>query len=283
MTPVEGDFLEVARTLAVTASRRLMELRQTPLVKTRKADHSLVTNADHEADRIIRLGLREHFPDHAILTEESGVDGNPQSEYLWVVDPLDGTKAYVKGISGFSVMIGLLREGRPFAGVVADPWERHVYEAIRGGGAFHTLNGRRVRAQVSNRREWLDMPLITSTEFPEVLARAIKEKLPCPWLEAINSVGIKIGVLVRQQADLYVNHHRVHYWDTVAPQIILEEAGGVFSLSDGRPLVYDVMGNYRHPAPTVASNGQRHGDFLKILAEIFPKNPLPRQGGRKRP
>src|SRR5882672_1303565 len=102
-----NSFLEVARELALQASARLMELRLSPLQKTRKADHSLVTNADHEADRIIREGLRKAFPDHAILTEESVMDGLADSEYVWVVDPLDGTKAYVNGTSGFSVMIGL--------------------------------------------------------------------------------------------------------------------------------------------------------------------------------
>src|SRR5688572_30214788 len=124
---MSAEFLAVARDLALQAGRRLMELRQTELVRERKADRSLVTNADHEADRIIRTGLRQQFPDHAILTEESGLDGDPDSTFVWMVDPLDGTRAYAKGTHGFSVMIGLLKEGRPFAGVVMDPWEGHLY------------------------------------------------------------------------------------------------------------------------------------------------------------
>jgi myo-inositol-1(or 4)-monophosphatase len=66
------------------------------LVKQRKADRSLVTNADHTADEIIRAGLKKHFPNHSILTEESGLEGDFNAEFVWVVDPLDGTKAYVE-------------------------------------------------------------------------------------------------------------------------------------------------------------------------------------------
>jgi 3'(2'), 5'-bisphosphate nucleotidase len=264
-----SEFIDVARQLAEDAGRRVMELRQTTLVKERKADHSLVTNADHEADRIIRSGLQRHFPTHAILTEESGIEGDRQSEYLWVVDPLDGTKAYARGTAGFSVMIGLLRKGKPYAGVVKDPWEGYLYEALSREGAYSSFKGKREHLNVSKKRDWEEMPLVTSTDFPESLAKAIKARLPSPWIPAINSVGIKVGLLVRQLADLYVNHHAVHYWDTVAPQIILEEAGGVFSFSDGRPLSYNLAGDFRHGSPTVASNGQRHRDLIGVLKPLM--------------
>jgi 3'-phosphoadenosine 5'-phosphosulfate (PAPS) 3'-phosphatase len=264
-----SEFVEVARELAVRAGHRLMELRQTELVKTRKPDRSLVTNADHEADQIIRSGLRARFPQHAILTEESGIDGPREAEYVWVVDPMDGTKAYVRGTSGFSVMIGLLKQGKPYAGVVMDPWEGHLYDAEHGAGSFHTLNGRRERVTVSSRRQWREMPLVTSTGFPDSMASAIKALVPCPWLPAINSVGIKVGLLVRQVADLYVNHHAVHYWDTVAPQIILEEAGGIFTFSEGQPLIYDLRGEFQHEGPTLASNGQRHEEFIQKIAGLM--------------
>ena len=85
----------------------------------------------------------------------------------------------------------------------------------------------------------------------------------------MNSVGIKVGLLVRQTADIYVNHHAVHYWDTVAPQVILEEAGGIFTFSDGRPLAYDLNSQFQHDAPTLASNGQRHSEFVSIIRGLF--------------
>lgn len=265
----ENDFLEVARQLAIEAGRCLMALRQTALVKERKADRSLVTNADRDADRLILTGLRQNFPQHAFLTEESGLEGDPGAEFVWAVDPLDGTKAYARGEAGFSVMIGLWRHGRPHLGVVMDPVENRLYDAVRGGGAHETHSGKRTALQVSKRREWTDMPIVTSTDFPKEFSSKIQENLPCPWRPAINSVGIKVGLLVRQEADLYFNHHAVHYWDTVAPQVILEEAGGVFTLADGQPLVYDLRSQHRHAGPTLASNGQRHTDFIQAIAPLL--------------
>ncbi len=248
-----------------------MELRLTTLTKEHKADRSLVTNADHEADRIIREGLLKAFPDHAVITEESGLQGNAHTQYVWIVDPLDGTKAYVNGTPGFSVMIGLMKEGRPYLGIVADPWEGHLYEAVRGLGAFHTLNGRRTRVRVSDRKRFLEMPLITSTGFPEEQAKKIRAALPCPCRPSINSVGIKVGLLVRQQADIYLNHHAVHYWDTCAPQVILEEAGGIFTYLDGQPLLYHMEKTFHHARPTLATNGPQHSELVRELSPYFQK------------
>ncbi len=263
------EFVDVARRLAIEAGRRLMELRQAPLTQSRKADHSVVTNADHAADQIIREGLRAAFPAHAILTEESGFHGDPSAEYVWLVDPMDGTRAFIRNKEGFSVMIGLLRNGQPYAGVVMDPWQDRLYDALKGEGTFHTYQGQRERVQVSQRSDWAAMPLVTSTGFPEPTAQKIKAQLPTPWIPAVNSVGIKVGLLVRQEADLYVNHHSVHYWDTAAPQIILEEAGGQFTFHNGTPLVYHLNSDFRHGAPTVATNGRQHAEFVRIIEPLL--------------
>lgn len=260
-------FLGIAQPLAVKAAQRLMELRLEPLERNRKPDHSLVTNADHEADRILRSGLREAFPDHAILTEESGLEGSIQSEYMWVIDPLDGTRAYVKGVAGFSVMVGLLQRGKPFAGIVVDPLEGHIYEAVLGKGCFHTLKNQQRQVSVSKRSQFIKMPVVTSTGFPEKYAAALKAGFTGEWLAPINSVGIKVGLLVRQVGDIYINHHSVHYWDTCAPQIILEEAGGQFSFMDGRPLTYDLTGSYQHDGPSLATNATRHSDAIQIVRD----------------
>jgi 3'(2'), 5'-bisphosphate nucleotidase len=261
-----NSFIDVARDLAQEAGRRIMILRESPLVRQQKSDHSLVTNADLEADRIIRNGLKKAFPDHSILTEESGLDGSAGAEYLWVVDPVDGTRAYAKGVAGYSVMIGLLKEGRPYAGVVFDPLERHLYEAVRNEGTTHLYNKTRTQVRVSTRDALNEMPVITSPGFPKESEKDLRPRLPGPWIPAVNSVGIKVGYLVRQLADIYINHHHVHYWDTCAPQIILEEAGGEITFLDGKPLQYDLAGKiYRHSGPTLATNKTRHRDILDML------------------
>jgi fructose-1,6-bisphosphatase/inositol monophosphatase family enzyme len=264
-----SEFLEAARPIALEAGQRVLELRRSPLIKERKADYSIVTNADKEADALIQGGLRKAFPGHTMLTEESGMLGDPGAEYVWVIDPIDGTRAYARGTPGFSVMIGLMKRGKPFAGIVYDPSENVLFEAQTGLGSWVVIDGKSIKAQVSNRREWPELRLITSTDFPPVLTARLKDKLPGVTVPSLNSVGVKIGQLVRQAADLYVNHHAYHYWDSLAPQVILEEAGGVFTYADGRPLLYDLQSDFQHPAPPIASNGQRHSEFVRIVSEIL--------------
>lgn len=266
------NCLSTATRLAQEATRVVMELRTGPISKTRKEDRSWVTEADLRSDKIIREGLAQAFPDHSILTEESGLSGKTGSDWIWVVDPLDGTKAYAKGIHGFSVMVGLLKEGQPHLGVVVDPIEGLLYEAIRGHGAWLTSlgkeGGKKTRLKVSDRNKPSEMRLVTSRDVPQEMIEKIRSVLNGPLCAPINSVGIKVGLIVRQEADIYVNPHSVHYWDTCAPQILLEEAGGRFTRLDGKPLTYAMDGKPSHDALTLATNGTLHSEIAGLLSGI---------------
>lgn len=262
-----AGFLPPVRELALKAGKRIMELIHTDLIRERKADKSLVTNADHAANDILLEGLRKAFPGHRILSEETGLEGPSGAESVWLVDPLDGTRAFARGVAGFSVMVGLLRKGRPVLGVVYDPLEGFLYEAARGSGCFLWEGGQRAPARVSDRNEWAEMPLITSTDFPERLRLLLAQGIPSPFLAPLNSVGVKVGYMVRRKADIYVNHHPMNYWDSCAPLAILEEAGGRMTDWDGRPLRYPLDGAHRHPGPTLATNNHRHDELLALLAK----------------
>jgi 3'(2'), 5'-bisphosphate nucleotidase len=271
VTAGAAAFLPAVRALCLEAGRAVMALRGGPLEKSHKPDHSLVTNADHAANDILRRGLRAAFPDHAVLSEETGFEGPSASPRVWLVDPLDGTRAYARGRAGFSVMVGLIEAGRPVAGVVYDPLEDRLYEAARGGGAFQTIGGRRAPLHVSRREALADMPVITSTGFPEEAKGILAGAFPGPWLAPINSVGVKVGWVARGDADIYLNHHNVHLWDTAGPQAILEEAGGVITLWDGSPLAYDFSRSTVHPGPTLATNGPRHAEASAALQATVKK------------
>jgi 3'(2'),5'-bisphosphate nucleotidase len=263
-----SPLLEAARTAAFEAGRRVMELMRLPLETSRKADQSLVTNADHAANRIICDALKSQFPDHGILSEETGWEGPRDPDYLWIIDPLDGTRAFASGIAGFSVMIGLLRGGHPEAGVVYDPRAQTLFEAERGGGAYLVAPGRRTPLRVSKRSEWMAMPVITSKGFSPEVQRNLEQKCGSRFLEPINSVGVKVGYLVRQLADIYLNSHPVHMWDTCAPLVILEEAGGRMTHWDGSPLRYSMDGDYQHRQGTVATSGVRHEELIALLQDL---------------
>lgn len=262
-----SQYLQIALQLAIDAAQAVMEIRRRGNIsQNRKEDHSLVTEADLRADQIIREGLAKHFPDHGILTEEHGLSGRTGSDWVWIIDPLDGTKAYAKGIAGFSVMVGLLHQGQPVLGVVVDPLEDRRYEAVQGAGAFLTERGKKTRLQASKRDQLHEMPLVTSTDCPKEFLDKLRGQLACPMITPINSVGIKIGLLVRQVADIYLSHHPVHYWDSCAPQIILEEAGGRLTYLDGTPLDYSMGRSYEHQKLILASNGTQHAELVARLA-----------------
>lgn len=263
------SFLNRAKALALQASGEVLSLLHQPIHQERKQDQSLVTAADLKSDAIIREGLSRSFPDHAVLTEENGIVGPKDAEFVWLIDPLDGTKAFAKGIAGFSVMVGLLKNGRPEMGVVVDPMEERLYEAVRGGGAFETHKGIKRSIHVSRRDRFEEMPLVVSTGFPEEKMKELRRSFSGPLVNPINSVGIKVGLLVRQEADVYISHHSVHYWDTCAPQAILEEAGGVMTELNGMPLRYDLSGDYSHNALTLATNGRRHEDLRRLSEPLF--------------
>ena len=275
----DASFLSTASKLAQEAAQAVLKFYQEPLEKNRKEDRSFVTDADLRSDEILRKGLGKAFPDHRVLTEEDGLSGNADSEYVWLIDPLDGTSAFVKGIPGFCVMVGLLKAGRPCLGVVVDPLEGSIYEAVSGEGAFLIRKGGRSRLKVSTRDDFSEMPLVTSTGISPERLEEVRKKIPSPLYHPINSVGIKVGLLVRQMADIYVSHHSVHLWDTCAPQVILEEAGGRITYADGGPLRYDLLSDHDHRNLIVASNGARHQDLVRQLTSrgdgqdsIFPQS-----------
>ncbi len=265
----EKELLETASRLAQQASQKVMELLKGPISQGRKEDHTIVTEADLRSDEIIRGGLSKAFPDHAILSEEDGLSGNPDSEWTWLIDPLDGTKAYAKGIAEFSIMVGLLKKKTPYLGVVVDPLGGLVYEAVKGEGAWIQSKGDRRRVHVSERREFSRMPLVVSTGCPSDPLEKTRTLLKGPVLPPINSVGIKVGLLVRSQADIYISHHPVHLWDTCAPQVILEEAGGQLTALDGSPLIYAPAKKQSHDVLILGSNGTRHADLARLIAPIF--------------
>jgi myo-inositol-1(or 4)-monophosphatase len=126
----------------------------------KKSDVDVVTEADRKSERAVMKRIRQAFPDHAILAEESGGTRAPVAGYCWIIDPLDGTTNFAHGIPIFSVSIGLLLDGEPVQALVVDPTRGEWFYAKRGGGA--SLNRKRIR--VSGAKKLLDSLLLTG--FP---------------------------------------------------------------------------------------------------------------------
>jgi len=225
------------------------------------------TEADLASNRIILERLKKHnFP---ILSEESVDDkARLNSEYVWMVDPLDGTSDFVGKTDEFSVMIGLVKDGNPILGVVYEPAKKIMYFAEKGKGAFMEKDGPVFKLEVSNKSKFKDMTILFSRNH--LLDSDIKlcENLKIGKQIKRGSTS-KMCVIARGDAEIYVNtSDRTGEWDTCAPQVILEEAGGKVTDMDGNNLRY----NKKIPKNKngfVATNKTRHNDIVRELNNII--------------
>lgn len=208
--------------------------------KTNKADRSPVTKADLASNRVILAELATEFPDDAVRSEEALDRGTVQTaDRTWIVDPLDGTKEFLSQNGEFSVMIGLVRAGKPVLGVVYLPALDRMFSAVEGEGCYR---------EDAQGRELLEAPqadsdnirLVGSRSHPDALVQQLCVELNIEDMSPCGSVGVKCSRIAEGRRDLYV--HPVPYlkeWDTCAPEVILREAGGWVSDCVGDPLEYN--------------------------------------------
>ncbi len=201
-----------------------------------KGANDFVSEVDRAAEKEVIFHLSKAYPDHAFLGEESGATGNPDSEYRWIIDPLDGTTNFLRGIPHFAVSIACEYRGKIEHGVVVDPVRREEFVASRGRGA--QLNGRRMRV---SKRANLDTALI-GTGIPFLERQA--QYLPA-YTEVLKTLaGGSAGIRRAGAASLdlaYVAAGRLDAfwepglsaWDIAAGSLLIREAGGLLSDFNG--------------------------------------------------
>jgi len=187
---------------------------------------------------------------------------------LWLVDPIDGTKDYIRGWDGFSVMIGLCVDGRPVMGVVHQPTLDRTFFATPDGGA-HVLNaGKLAPLAVSKVVAAGEARLVSSASHRSSDVDKVKEQLGIADEQQVGSVGVKLCLIASGVRDLYVNPSpKTKAWDTCAPEAILGRAGGRLTDVFGAPIEYG--GTLRHSRGLVASNGEIHDEVVTKLAHLF--------------
>jgi histidinol-phosphatase len=220
-----------------------------------KADHSPVTVADRESEALLRTTLLTRFPGDGFLGEESG-DTPGSTGYRWIIDPIDGTRSYVRGVPLWATLVGLEYKGEQIAGVAEVPALGQTYRALRGEGAYR--NDRRIH--VSDVTEMAKAHLFYSSVSWFVKAGRQKTFLDlAAQTERQRGYGDFYGfVLVAQGAGDIMLEHGCHIWDLAALQVIVEEAGG--RMTDWRG-----ERNIAH-SDVVASNGRLHDAALNLLA-----------------
>ena len=274
--------LEVAIDLARSAGAAILEQYKGPLDVEHKNlddDFEPVTQADRIANELIVTGLQREFPGDGILAEES-VDTSRRLDKsrVWMVDPLDGTNGFIAGNGDFAVQIGLAEHGEPIVSVVYLPLTGVLYRAVQGEGTWiERPELETERAQVSNNSDVSNMRLAASRSHRSVRMNKVVERFGFREEVQRGSVGIKVGLLIERQSDVYIHlSPRTKQWDTCAPQLILTEAGGLMTDLFGEPLNYNVP-DVQNRNGLVASNGRAHDQIIATLAPLlaeFGRHPV---------
>jgi histidinol-phosphatase len=248
------DLMEFAVDAAWQAGKITLEYFQTPIVPDMKADASPVTIADRRAEERLREMIAARFPDHGVLGEEYG-ETAPGAAYRWILDPIDGTASFVRGVPLYGVLVALEFEGEPVVGVANLPALGELVYAARGEGCY--WNGRRARVSPVAR---LDEALVLTTD-PSSMAHygrdAAYTRL-CAASRAQRTWGDCYGhILVATGRAEAMLDPIMKIWDCAALLPILVEAGGTFTDWSGHPT---------HAAPEALST---NGVLLdQILGEI---------------
>lgn len=258
-------FLDIATEAAMAAGGVLESyLGKLEAVEEKGRPGDLVTEADKASEAAILPVLRRHFPHHQILAEESGQLGDTASEYLWAIDPLDGTTNYAHQYPFFAVSIGLLIDGVPQVGVIFDPFHQELFRAARGLGA--TRNRRPI--QVSKTTQLSKSLLVTGFAYDR------RETADNNYAEFCHLTHLTQGVRRSGSASLDLAHvacgrldgyweRGIQPWDIAAGVVLVEEAGGQVSAYDYSPLVI-------HSGRILATNGCLHQAISQELGQVTP-------------
>ncbi len=222
-----------------------------------KGFRDIVTEADVAAQDAIVTVLRQHFPEHGLLSEENLATASA-SEHVWVIDPLDGTVNYSRHMPCFAVSIALVTRGEPELGVVFDPLHNRLFAAERGQGA--TLNGQALRvstrahtAQAVVGLDWARDPLVRGR-----LLNSLNRVAPqVGTVRAIGSAALALCYVAAGWLDAYF-HLALQAWDQAAAGLIIREAGGTITDPFGAAWSFTTPG-------CVASNGLIHSAIVELI------------------
>jgi len=221
---------------------------------------NIVTEIDKKAEAAIIQYIKKEFPAHGILAEESGADKS-SSEYVWVIDPIDGTSNFAHGLPIFSVSIGVQKNGETICGIVYDVMRDAMYSAELGSGAF--VNNKKISVSTnSNLQESLlvtgfpydiiENPGDTVEKFTAFLTRSRA-------VRRLGSAAIDLAYVAAGVFDGFWERS-LNPWDICAGKLLVEEAGGVVTDYSGNPI--SIVTNQ-----ILASNGKVHSEMVNILSK----------------
>ncbi len=258
MTGEKERYLEVALTAAREASDYIQEQSKHTRQINFKGTTDLVTQADRGSEKIILRHIEVAFPQHSIITEESS-GKQLDTEFIWIIDPLDGTTNFIHGYPFYAVSIALFQDDSPLIGVVSDVFHKQIYSAVLGEGAFR--DGEKISVTGTS----ILQKALLATGFPYIhneiwhrnmeLFREFTDR--CQGVRRAGAAAIDLCHVASGWLDGFWEHG-LQPWDTAAGILIVEEAGGKISQIDGSE--FSIFDNN-----IVASNESLHEEMLTIL------------------
>ncbi len=237
------------------------------------APADITTVADSESQEIVLKHLVAAFPNDSFSAEErtATLSGKPATgDRLWIVDPIDGTRGFARKNGEFSVMIGFVHDGEIALGIVHQPARDRLTYATSGGGCWRVDGGSSQPCRVTSTGTMDGATLTTSHSKPGKPSRAKLALRPGSVVESY-SAGIKLALVARGEADVYVNsYEKFHDWDICAGHILVTEAGGRVSGLAGETLVYGTPGAWQTKG-LIATNGPLHEEAIKRWRESPPE------------
>ncbi|MES2430316.1 MAG: inositol monophosphatase family protein [Bacteroidota bacterium] len=227
-------------------------------ISNKEGINNLVTEADHAAEKAIIDIIKNDYPDHFILSEEAG-EIVTDSEYKWIIDPIDGTVNFSNGIPICCVSIGLEHNGKMVMGAVYNPLMNEFYFAQKGFGA--TLNDKKI--SVSNKTELIKCCMVTGFPYSyldmpngplETFEKFIRKGVP---VRRLGSAAIDLCWVAAGRFDAFFEHS-LSPWDSAAGYLMVEEAGGKVTDMEGNPYS-------PYQKKIIASNGKVHDELVRVV------------------
>lgn len=263
---LKEDF-DLAREAVLKAGEIALENLRTKNFKTwLKGGYEPVTEIDLKVNEYLKQALTKARPGYGWLSEES-IDNRERLnlKYVWVVDPIDGTRALIKGRDDFSICVALVKKGKPIVGAMFSPGRKELFLARKGKGA--TLNGKPIH--VGRARVVEGMKLQGDDSYFDRPRR-----WQSPWENVIygkhQSFALRIASVAAGVFDAAISARPKSEWDVAAAGLILTEAGGICCGQDGKPFIYN--NENTQIARIVATNPALKNQILEKLKERIPKN-----------
>ncbi len=227
--------VELAKLLAQEAGALALEYQRRGVTAETKSDESPVTAADRAAEKLLVQRITQEFPDDGILGEE-GANRDSQNGRKWILDPIDGTRDFVRGIPLWAVLIGLEQDGEIIAGAAYSPGQNLLLSAGKGMGAWRNGERLRVSTQTDAKSAVLcfnGLHKPGTSNFSQTLVSYFQQF----WAVRCLGGAVDALLLAQGQADIWIEPNAAP-WDLAPLKILIEEAGGVFKSFAGEPTIY---------------------------------------------